>query len=236
MTLQSLLVANRGEIAIRVMRAAAARGLRSVAVYSEDELGALHTRKADAAQPLRGTGAAAYLDIGGILAAARAAGCDAIHQGYGFLVENAEHARRCAPRGMRSVAGMSEDLLGVLHTLKADAAQPLLGTWAAAYLDIGGILAAARAAGCDALHPGYGFLSENAELARRCAAAGVTFVGPTPDALERFGDKARARALARSCGIPVLEGTEGATSLADARALLARLPAGASLMIKAVAG
>ena len=70
---QSLLVANRGEIAIRVMRAAASRGLRSVAVYSEDEAGALHTHKADAAQPLHGTGAAAYLDIGGILAAARAA-------------------------------------------------------------------------------------------------------------------------------------------------------------------
>ena len=63
MPIQSLLVANRGEIAIRVMRAAAARGLRSVAVYSEDEAGALHTRKADAAQPLRGSGAAAYLDI-----------------------------------------------------------------------------------------------------------------------------------------------------------------------------
>jgi acetyl/propionyl-CoA carboxylase alpha subunit/acetyl-CoA carboxylase carboxyltransferase component len=163
MPLQSLLVANRGEIAIRVMRAAAARGLRSVAVYSEDEAGALHTRKADAAQALRGSGAAAYLDIDGILAAA-------------------------------------------------------------------------RAAGCDALHPGYGFLSENAELARRCAAAGLTFVGPTPEALDLFGDKARARALAQQCGIPVLEGTSGPTSLQAARALLAKFGAGASLMIKAVAG
>src|SRR5262245_18089196 len=163
MTLQSLLVANRGEIAIRVMRAAAARGLRSVAVYSEDERGALHTRKADAAQPLRGTGAAAYLDIEGILAAA-------------------------------------------------------------------------RAAGCDALHPGYGFLSENAELARRCAAAGVTFVGPRPEALELFGDKARARLLAQGCGIPVLQGTQGPTSLEAARELLAAFGPGASLMIKAVAG
>jgi acetyl/propionyl-CoA carboxylase alpha subunit/acetyl-CoA carboxylase carboxyltransferase component len=163
MPLQSLLVANRGEIAIRVMRAAAARGLRSVAVFSEDEVGALHVRKADAAQPLRGSGAAAYLDIDGMLEAA-------------------------------------------------------------------------RASGCDALHPGYGFLSENAEFARRCGAAGITFVGPSPAALELFGDKARARALAQQCGIPVLEGTSGATSLEAARALLASFGAGASLMIKAVAG
>ena len=99
--IKSLLIANRSEIAIRVMRAAAARGLRSVAVYSEDEAGALHTRKADAAQPLRGSGAAAYLDVDGIVAAARAGGCDALHPGYGFLSENAELARRCAASAFR---------------------------------------------------------------------------------------------------------------------------------------
>jgi acetyl/propionyl-CoA carboxylase alpha subunit len=86
------------------------------------------------------------------------------------------------------------------------------------------------------MHPGYGFLSENAALARGCAAAGLVFVGPRPEALEQFGDKARARALAQRCGIPVLEGTTGATTLDEARALLAKLGAGASLMIKAVAG
>jgi acetyl/propionyl-CoA carboxylase alpha subunit/acetyl-CoA carboxylase carboxyltransferase component len=163
MSPKSLLVANRGEIAIRVMRAAAARGLRSVAVHSEDEAGALHTRKADAAIALRGEGAAAYLDIDGILAAA-------------------------------------------------------------------------RAADCDALHPGYGFLAESADLARRCAEAGLVFVGPSPEALELFGDKASARTLAARCGVPVVEGSSGPTSLEEARRLLSGLGPGASLMIKAISG
>ena len=75
---------------------------------------------------------------------------------------------------------------------------------------------AARGAGCDAVHPGYGFLSENAAFARACAAAGLTFVGPEPEALELFGDKGRARTLAQALGVPVLVGTDGPTSLEDA--------------------
>jgi acetyl/propionyl-CoA carboxylase alpha subunit len=77
----NLLVANRGEIAIRIMRAAAELGIRTLAIYSEDDATALHTRKADEARPLRGAGAAAYLDLEQIIAVAKAAGCDGIHPG-----------------------------------------------------------------------------------------------------------------------------------------------------------
>src|SRR5271155_5296368 len=131
MVAKSLLIANRGEIAIRVIRAAAELGIRTVAVFSTDDAHSLHTRKADETRPLRGTGPAAYLD--------------------------------------------GEQLI-----------------------------AAARAARCDAIHPGYGFLSEHAAFARHCAAQGITFVGPRPEILELFGDKPRARALAERCGVPVM--------------------------------
>jgi pyruvate carboxylase len=86
------------------------------------------------------------------------------------------------------------------------------------------------------LHPGYGFLSENALLARRCAEEGIVFVGPSPDALELFGDKVRAKALAGRCGLPAIEGTTGSTTLDEARAFFASLGAGGAVMIKAVAG
>ena len=99
----NLLIANRGEIAIRIMRAAAELGIRTVAVFSEDDAASLHTRKADEARPLRGAGAAAYLDAEQIIAVAKDAGCDAIHPGYGFLSENAAFARRCAEAGIAFV-------------------------------------------------------------------------------------------------------------------------------------
>jgi acetyl/propionyl-CoA carboxylase alpha subunit/acetyl-CoA carboxylase carboxyltransferase component len=159
----SLLVANRGEIAIRIMRAAAELGIRTVAIYSEDDAYSLHTRKADEARPLHGAGAAAYLDRDQILAVAEAAGCDAIH-------------------------------------------------------------------------PGYGFLSENAKFAHRCAEEGLRFVGPRPEILELFGDKVRARLLAERAGVPVLPGTVGPTSLIEAKEFLAALGPAGAIMIKAVAG
>ena len=100
MTLSAVLIANRGEIAIRIARAAADLGLRSGAVYSEDDAACLHTRMADEAHPLSGTGAAAYLDIGQIVKTASDGGYDAVHPGYGFLSERAEFAEACAEAGL----------------------------------------------------------------------------------------------------------------------------------------
>src|SRR5271155_3712938 len=159
----SLLIANRGEIAVRIIRAAAEMGIRTVAIFPDDDAASLHTRKADEARRLNGAGAAAYLD--------------------------------------------GEQ-----------------------------IIALTRDAGCDAIHPGYGFLSENAAFARRCASAGITFVGPRAEMLELFGDKVQARALAERCGIPILRVTSGSTSLDEARRFFSSLGEDASIMIKAVAG
>jgi acetyl/propionyl-CoA carboxylase alpha subunit/acetyl-CoA carboxylase carboxyltransferase component len=163
MTPNCLLIANRGEIAIRIIRAAAEMGIRTVAIFPDDDSSSLHTRKADQARRLDGVGAAAYLD--------------------------------------------GEQ-----------------------------IVALAKEAGCDAIHPGYGFLSENAGFARRCASEGITFVGPRAEMLALFGDKVQARALAERCGVPILRGTSGRTSLDEARQFFSSLGEGASMMIKAVAG
>ncbi len=163
MPVQSLLVANRGEIAIRVIRAAGELGIRTVAVFSEDDAQNLHTRKADLARPLDGRGVPAYLDI--------------------------------------------EQLLAV-----------------------------AREAGCDAVHPGYGFLAERADFARRCEEAGLTFVGPRPETLALFGAKVEARALAEEHGVAVVPGVSAAVSVDEAREFFAGLPAGAGMLIKAVGG
>ena len=163
MPIRSLLIANRGEIAIRIARAAADLGIRSVAVYSHDDAESLHTRIAD-----------------------EAVGLDA--------------------RGVP------------------------------AYLDIEAIVAAAVAAGCDAVHPGYGFLAENAALARACADAGITFVGPSITNLELFGDKGRARAAAAESDVPTIPGIDRAVSLDEARAFLESLGPDGAVMLKALAG
>jgi acetyl/propionyl-CoA carboxylase alpha subunit/acetyl-CoA carboxylase carboxyltransferase component len=145
-------------------------------------------------------------------------------------------ARAAAESGLRTVTVHSEDDATSLHTRKSDETRALPGAGPAAYLDGEQIVAAARAAGCDAIHPGYGFLSENAAFARRCAAEGLVFVGPAPEAIECFGDKGRARALARRLGVPTLPGTIGATSLEEARQFLVQEGAATGIMIKAVAG
>src|SRR5215472_7081476 len=162
-SVRRLLVANRGEIAVRVLRAASELGLPTVAVCSEDDVHGLHTRLADQVRRLRGVGPAAYLD----------------------------------------------------------AAQ---------------LVEVAAAAGCDAVHPGYGFLSESADFAERCRTAGITFVGPPPEVLRLFGDKARARELAARCGVPVLAGTAVLQSATEATAFLESLGPGAAVMLKAAAG
>ena len=144
--------------------------------------------------------------------------------------------RAAAELGMPTVAVAPADDAGSLHTGKADEAVTLDGRGAAAYLDIDRIVAAAVDAGCDALHPGYGFLAENAELARRSAEAGVVFVGPRVETLALFGDKARARAAAVDAGVPVIRGTDHAVSADEAAAFFDALDAGRGMMIKAVAG
>ena len=163
MTIASLLVANRGEIAIRIIRAAADLGMRTVAVYSRDDAASLHTRVADQALALEGQGAAAYLDLERIMAAAKAGGCDAVH-------------------------------------------------------------------------PGYGFLSEQAELARRCEEEGLLFVGPRAEHLALFGDKAKARQAAVDAGVPVVRGTPHAVDLEQARDFYRQLGDGGQMIIKALAG
>jgi acetyl/propionyl-CoA carboxylase alpha subunit/acetyl-CoA carboxylase carboxyltransferase component len=145
-------------------------------------------------------------------------------------------ARAAADLGMRTVAVYSEDDAASRHVVAADEARALSGSGPAAYLDAAALVAAAREAGCDAVHPGYGFLSESADFARRCEEAGLRFVGPTAESLALFGDKGRARALAREHGVPLLEGTEGPTSLEEARAFMASLGEGGSVMVKACAG
>jgi acetyl/propionyl-CoA carboxylase alpha subunit/acetyl-CoA carboxylase carboxyltransferase component len=144
-------------------------------------------------------------------------------------------ARAAAELGMHTVAVFSEDDAASLHLRKTDETRALRGRGAAAYLDIEQIIALAKDAGCDAIHPGYGFLSENARFARRCAEQGIRFVGPDADTLDLFGDKVKARALAQRHQVPVLAGTASATSLEQAQAFLASLNGGA-MMIKAVAG
>ncbi|CAM3679314.1 carboxyl transferase domain-containing protein [Roseateles saccharophilus] len=135
--------------------------------------------------------------------------------------------------GIASVAVHAADDSASAHVGAADETVALTGSGPAAYLDVGGLVALAKQRGCDAIHPGYGFLSERADFARACAAAGLVFIGATPEQLEGFGDKARARALARQCGVPVLAGSAGAVTLDEARAFLAEH---GSLMLKAIAG
>ncbi|CAN5667338.1 pyruvate carboxylase [soil metagenome] len=164
--MEKLLVANRGEIAIRVMRAATELGLRTVAVYTWEDRFALHRFKADEAY-----------------------------------------------------------LLGA-----ENGGEPVKG-----YLNIQNLLAIAINEQCDAIHPGYGFLSENPDLARACVKQGVTFVGPTAKLLDMFGDKTTAKKLAKRAGVPTLPGSDAALSKpAEIKAAAKKI--GFPLIIKASFG
>ncbi|WOH64685.1 carboxyl transferase domain-containing protein [Bradyrhizobium sp. BWA-3-5] len=145
-------------------------------------------------------------------------------------------ARAAGDAGLAAVAIHSADDAQSLHVRAADSAYEIPGRGARAYLDIEAVIAAAKATGCDAIHPGYGFLSENAAFARRCIEEHIVFVGPSPDALDLFGDKAQAKALAKQCGVPITEGTSGPTSLEEAKAFLESQGEGGAIMIKAIAG
>ena len=145
-------------------------------------------------------------------------------------------SRAAADLRLRAITVHSIDDVESLHARSAGESHLLPGRGAAAYLDGEAIVAAAKTTGCDALHPGYGFLAERAELARRCADAGITFVGPAVEHLALFEDKARSRAAAAAAGVPVLRGIDHAVSLEEAAAFLASLGPGGAVMIKAVAG
>lgn len=140
--------------------------------------------------------------------------------------------------GIASVAVHADDDAAAPHVAAADAAVALGASGAAAYLDGAQLLRIAREQGCDAVHPGYGFLSENAAFARACAEAGLRFIGPTPAQLALLGDKARARALARACGVSLMPGSAEAVTLEQARAFFAaqRADGASGIMIKAIGG
>ena len=140
--------------------------------------------------------------------------------------------------GISSLAVYAQDDAQAPHVQAADAAVALGASGPSAYLDGAHLLQIAQQQGCDALHPGYGFLSENADFALACAAAGVRFIGPTPEQLALLGDKARARVLAQQCGVPLMPGSTEAVTLAQAQQFFAQQQAdGASgIMIKAIGG
>ena len=144
--------------------------------------------------------------------------------------------RAAAELGIETVGVAPADDAGALHTGKADATVALDGVGAAAYLDIEQLVKAAQDTGCDAVHPGYGFLAENAAFAERCEAAGLTFVGPRVETLRLCGDKAQARATAESAGIPIIRGIDHAVTVEEVQAFFAELGAGRAMMIKAIGG
>ncbi len=145
-------------------------------------------------------------------------------------------ARAAAECQRSSVAIYAPDDARSLHVKAADEAIALTGQGAAAYLDADQIIAIALSVGADAIHPGYGFLSENADFANQCAQNGITFIGPNAKALDVFGDKVKARALAADVGVSLLPGTNGPTSLAETRTFFTSLGDNAAIMIKAIAG
>ncbi|ORV84898.1 carbamoyl-phosphate-synthetase [Mycobacterium interjectum] len=142
--------------------------------------------------------------------------------------------RTATELGYRAVSVYADDDADSPHVHAADEAIGLPGSGPAAYLNHAELLAAAKESGAELVHPGYGFLSENAEFARACAAAGCTFVGPGADVLELVGNKPSARAAAIAAGVPVLPATEGPSGVEDIKEFFAshRGP----IMIKAVAG
>ncbi|MDA9050145.1 carbamoyl-phosphate synthase large subunit [Pseudomonadales bacterium] len=145
-------------------------------------------------------------------------------------------ARAASDMGIKTVGICSQDDQAALHNRRVDTAVVLEGTGAAAYLDGPQIIQTAIKHQCDGIHPGYGFLSENADFARLCGKHKITFVGPTPAHLSLFGDKSQARLLAESCGVPIIKGTNGDTDLAAAQVFFQQLPPGAQMLIKARAG
>ncbi len=143
--------------------------------------------------------------------------------------------RACREMDIASVAVFSDVDRAALHVTQADEAYPIGAAPAReSYLNTGRILEVARRSGAEAIHPGYGFLSENAQFARACADAGFKFIGPPPAAMELMGSKTRARQAMQTAGVPFVPGSARGLSLAEAEALAAEI--GYPVMIKAAAG
>ena len=145
-------------------------------------------------------------------------------------------ARAADELGIDTVAIHAEDDAECLHVRRAGAAVALAGAGPRAYLDAEQIVRVAVEQGCTALHPGWGFLAESSHFARRCAEAGILFVGPPPEVLELFGDKTRARALAEREGLPVPAGISEPVTIERAGQFFDSLPRGVSMVLKAAAG
>jgi propionyl-CoA carboxylase alpha chain len=143
--------------------------------------------------------------------------------------------RTCREMGIRTVSVYSAADASAQHVLAADEAFPVGPPPSKeSYLHIDRILGAASASGADAIHPGYGFLSENPEFARRVREAGLVFIGPSPESIASMGDKTAARSLAASAGVPTVPGTAGAVTPADAVEFCSRH--GYPVLVKAAAG
>jgi pyruvate carboxylase subunit A len=143
--------------------------------------------------------------------------------------------RACAEMGIRSAAVYSEADRHSLHVKKADEAYSLGSHPLAGYLNVHNIVNLALATGCDAIHPGYGFLSENPELALACARRGLTFIGPSAEVIRRMGDKTQARFAMQRAGVPVTPGSPGNLENLDA-ALAVAEEIGYPVMLKATSG
>ena len=144
--------------------------------------------------------------------------------------------RTAREMGIATVGVHPADDRESLHVQAVDESAELDGTGAAAYLDIEQIVGVARDRGCEAIHPGYGFLAENAYFAEACEAAGIVFVGPSPGVLRLFGDKLRARDLAASNGLPVLPASAVIDDRNQAEAFYEDLQPNGTMILKAVAG
>lgn len=143
--------------------------------------------------------------------------------------------RACKELGLESVAIYSDADRYALHVKRADRSHSMGEDALDAYLNIHRIIKAAKLHHCDAIHPGYGFLSENAEFARACEKAGITFIGPTAQVIEKMGSKTTARAIMQKAGVPVIPGSEGElNSLAQAKKVAKKI--GYPVMLKATYG
>ncbi|HCE76289.1 MAG TPA: carbamoyl-phosphate synthase large subunit [Dehalococcoidia bacterium] len=145
-------------------------------------------------------------------------------------------ARAASDLNIETVSMYSNDDSSSLHVTATDETLELKGNGVVAYLDIDDVIRIAKECRADSIHPGYGFLSENPEFAKRCQKEGITFIGPSVEMLELFGDKGRARLAAEDSNVPTPVGLEGPMTVESATEFFQTLPEGSGMMLKAIAG